>query len=287
MKNATMKTKMNLGVFILSVCVVIGLLVVIAGDKFSVFKRSRNFKALFDNTSGLVQGAPIRIGGVEVGRVAKIVIESRPKGLAISATLRIDSPYFELISHDASVGLDTQGLLGDKFIALNPGTATMDGALVEGAMIQTRAVEGLARVMVKTSDIVDTVSSTAQKIDTFVSGLPDRDLMKATTADFTESARAIRLLIGQLGAKDSLFSTLNDPQSQAILKRSLLSLESAAVHSDSIAKKIDSGQGTIGALVNDRTLYEDLRSILGHVDRGKIARRVFIEAATKDTEKTE
>jgi len=50
-----------------------------------------------------------------------------------------------------------------------------------------------------------------------------------------------------------------------------------------ITNLIDSGQGTLGALVNDRTIYEDIRSILGHIDRGKIARRVFIEASSKDS----
>ncbi len=283
MKNASMKTKINLGVFILGFGLVLGLTIIIAGDELSFFKRSRNFKAYFENTSGLVQGAPVRIGGVEVGRVAKIVIEARPQGLAISATLRIDSPYFDLITHSGTVGLDTQGLLGDKFVAINPGTASTDGALAEGEIIETRAVEGLARVMAKTSEIIDTVSSTAQKIDAFTSGLPDKELMKAASSDFTQSARSLRILIAQLGAKDSFFSTLNDSQSKAILKRSLISMESAAAHTDSIAKKIDSGQGTLGALVNDRTIYEDLRSILGHIDRGKIARRVFIEASSKDS----
>ncbi len=285
MKNATIKTKMNLGVFILGVALVVGLSIIIAGDELSIFKRSRNFKAFFENTSGLVQGAPVRIGGVEVGRVAKIVIEPRPQGLAIAATLRVDSPYYELVSHDATVGLDTQGLLGDKFVALNPGRATPDGALAENELIETRAVEGLARVMEKTSDIVNTVSSTVQKIDVFTSGLPDRNVMNAMSNDFTESARILRVLMTQLSAKDSFLSTLNDPQSKAILKKSLISLESAAAHTDSIVKKIDSGQGTLGALVNDRTIYEDLRSILGHIDRGKIARRVFIEASTKETPK--
>ncbi|MBC7533492.1 MAG: MCE family protein [Oligoflexus sp.] len=280
MKVASVKTRINLGVFVLCVGIVAAICIVVAGDEVSFFRHSQTYRSQFQNTAGLVAGAPVRMGGVEVGRVAKIKIEPKGEGVVIGAELRIDSPYFELIRVDASVSLDTQGLLGDKFVSLNAGLAAEP--MPPGELIVTKDLEGLNKVVEQSKAIMETVNSTTKKIDAFTENLPSKDSMAAIGTDFSESAKALRVLMTRISADDSVISALNDKESKRMLKSSLASLESAAAHADSIAKKIDNGEGTLGALINDRTLYEDLRGILGHIDRGKIARRVFIEAGGAD-----
>lgn len=282
MKVASLRTKINLGVFVLCIAVVAAICIIVAGDEVSFFKKSQVFKSRFKNTAGLVAGAPVRMGGVEVGRVVKIKIETLPEGVIIGADLRIDSPYYELVRTDATVILDTAGLLGDKFVSLNAGSSA--DAMPPGAMIQTLEADGLQKVVEQSKAIMETVNSTTKRIDVFTENLPNKESMSAVGNDFAESAKSLRILMNRISAEDSVVSALNDKQSKQQLKNALASLESAAAHVDSIAKKVDSGQGTLGALINDRTLYEDIRSMLGHIDRGKIARRVFIEAGSRDAE---
>jgi phospholipid/cholesterol/gamma-HCH transport system substrate-binding protein len=264
------------------VAAVAGLTLLLAGDNVNLFRKSRNFKAHFTNTSGLIEGAPVRIGGVEVGHVSKIKIESPNGVLAIVANLKVNSPYFDLISPSASVSLETQGLLGDKFVSLYPGATAGTEALEEGSVIATREADNLAKMVEKSSVIMDQVSNTTKKIDEFAAGLPDAKSVESASEDVTVSTRALRKIMTQMAAEDSMFAMLNDPEAKRMLRNSLASMESATAHLDSVAKKIDAGQGTLGALVNDRSMYEDMRSILGRIDRGKIARRVFIEAAEQD-----
>lgn len=280
MKVASVKTRIYLGVFVLAITVLIAVCIIIAGDSISFFRRSQVYSTRFTNTAGLVEGAPVRMGGVEVGRVANIQIDPSGDGLAIAATLRIDSPYFELLRKDASVALDTQGLLGDKFVALNTGTSSEP--LKEGQVIETREGDSLSKVVERSKAIMETVEATTKKIDDFTAGLPEADDMKVIGSDFARSAQALRLMMTRLADEDSVISTLDDPESKRMFKSSLANLESATTRIDSIAKKIDEGQGTLGALINDRTLYEDIRSLLGKQDRGKVARRVFIEASGKE-----
>lgn len=280
MKVASTKTKIYLGVFVLSLTVIIALCIIIAGDKVSFFRHSQVYSSRFKNTAGLVAGAPVRMGGVEVGRVTKIQIDPSGDSLAIAATLRIDSPYYSLLRKDASVALDTQGLLGDKFVALTAGSDAEP--LEEGQVIETREGDRLSRVVEKSTAIMDTIDSTTKKVDAFAAGLPEAQDMKAMGRDFAESAKALRILLTRISSRESVLSTLDDPESKRMLKNSLANLESASSRMDSITKKIDEGQGTLGALVNDRSLYEDVRSLLGKQDRAKIARRVFIEAGEKE-----
>lgn len=282
MKVASIRTKINLGVFVLCIGVIGAICIIIAGDEVSFFRKSQTYKSQFKNTAGLVSGAPVRMGGVEVGRVSEIRVETLADGVVVGAELRIDSPYYEMIRTDATVALDNAGLLGDKFVSLSAGTAAEP--MPKGAMIATRELDGLQKVVEQSKVIMETVGSTTKKIDAFAENLPDQETMKAVGGDFAASAHSLRVLMSKMSADDSMISTLNDAESKRKLQNALTSLESAAAHADSIAKKIDSGQGTLGALINDRTLYEDLRGMLGHIDRGKIARRVFIEAGHSEGE---
>ena len=72
--------------------------------------------AVFDEIGGLKPRAPVAIAGVTVGQVVSIDLDD---GLRARVTLDVD-PRLHLPS-DTSAGIRTSGLLGDQFIALEPG----------------------------------------------------------------------------------------------------------------------------------------------------------------------
>lgn len=75
-------------------------------------------KARFTNIGQLRQSAPVRIGGVNIGRIADITLD--PVKLDSVVTLAIDERYNEL-PIDTAAGIQTAGLLGESYIALQPG----------------------------------------------------------------------------------------------------------------------------------------------------------------------
>jgi len=74
--------------------------------------------ARFSNLGQLRLQAPVKIGGVVVGRVDKIDLD--PVKFDSLVTLAIDKRYAELPA-DTSAGIFTSGLLGESFIGLQPG----------------------------------------------------------------------------------------------------------------------------------------------------------------------
>ena len=96
----------------------------------------------FQNPGGLTTGAPVRISGVKVGRVSEIDFLGAEAGHAaqpdalIRVTAKIETRYANAIHEDARWFVTAQGVLGEMFLAVEPGSAARpllrDGAQVHG-----------------------------------------------------------------------------------------------------------------------------------------------------------
>jgi phospholipid/cholesterol/gamma-HCH transport system substrate-binding protein len=71
----------------------------------------------FANVSGIAAGSDVRIGGIKVGVVENLDIN--PKTYQAVATLRVDEKI--QLPKDSSAAIQSSGLLGDKFVTLEPG----------------------------------------------------------------------------------------------------------------------------------------------------------------------
>ncbi len=74
--------------------------------------------AIFNNVGGLKTGSPVKIGGVVIGRVTDISLDT--KSYLPRVTMAIDDKYNQL-PDTSSLAVRTQGLLGEQFLALNVG----------------------------------------------------------------------------------------------------------------------------------------------------------------------
>ena len=86
--------------------------------KMEVWGGGYRVVANFDNVSGLGQGAPVEVAGVQVGRVEAIRLTSGDRAVV---TLRLE-PGLQL-HDDAIASVRTKGIIGDKFIQLSPGNS--------------------------------------------------------------------------------------------------------------------------------------------------------------------
>jgi len=87
--------------------------------------------AEFDNVGDLKSGSPVTMAGVRVGEVEGIRFDSRSYKAVVA--LRIDS-QFDRIPDDSDASIQTQGLLGGKYIGIGPGGSDMylkDGGRIE------------------------------------------------------------------------------------------------------------------------------------------------------------
>jgi len=101
-----------------------------SGLKLSGSKTGYRVTAKFDNVGDLKPGAPVSMAGVTVGEVEGIKFD--PQDFKAAVTLRIDN-QFNQIPDDSDASIQTQGLLGGKYIGIGPGGS--DQFLKEGSTI--------------------------------------------------------------------------------------------------------------------------------------------------------
>jgi phospholipid/cholesterol/gamma-HCH transport system substrate-binding protein len=90
------------------------------GSKLGVMSQSGGFTvtARFDNVGDLQPGAPVNMAGVKVGRVTGVAFDSTDYKAVV--TLSIDRQY-DRIPDDTWANVETAGLLGAKYVGLDPG----------------------------------------------------------------------------------------------------------------------------------------------------------------------
>ncbi|MFZ9708876.1 MAG: outer membrane lipid asymmetry maintenance protein MlaD [Steroidobacteraceae bacterium] len=87
--------------------------------------------ARFDNIGDLKTGSPVSMAGVRIGRVETIAFD--PSDYRAVVTLQIDS-QFDRIPEDSDASIQTQGLLGGKYVGIGPGGS--ETFLQEGGQIE-------------------------------------------------------------------------------------------------------------------------------------------------------
>jgi phospholipid/cholesterol/gamma-HCH transport system substrate-binding protein len=191
----------RLGAFIVSTLAILAAGIFIIGSKQYLFSSTYQLKAQFDNVEGLDDGADVRLGGVHRGTVHSIVSPHKP-GEKVTVIMDLAKATHEVIKQDSVATIETEGLLGNQYIAVSFGS-------------------------LGTADVRDGDTIASQP------PLEMSDLLQKT-------------------------STLLDSSQQAIQNATR-----ATANLDSISAKINSGQGTAGALVNDKTLYNNLEQTSG------------------------
>lgn len=109
------------------------------GDKGLLFKKTTILKARLTDVGGLKRGASVSMNGMVVGKVTEttFVQDVQANGNEknhIEVTMELRSDVRERIHNDSIPAVRTQGMLGDRFIDIPPGTEE-SGVLPEGKVL--------------------------------------------------------------------------------------------------------------------------------------------------------
>src|ERR1700722_1600604 len=123
----------RLGLFIIGTVVLLAAGIFIIGSKEYLFSSTYRVNAQFGNVMGLGEGAEVRVGGVHSGTVRSIALPHHP-GDKIVVSMALERTTHEILKRDSVASIETEGLLGNQFMALSFGSAAA-GDLRDGDTI--------------------------------------------------------------------------------------------------------------------------------------------------------
>lgn len=115
MKKYTIETVV--GVFVLLGLICVGYMTVKLGKLNILASDTYPLVAKFSSVSGLRKDNPVRILGIEVGRVEKITMDQENLKAVVEIRVKKDIKIYD----DAIASIKTEGLIGDKYLNIDPG----------------------------------------------------------------------------------------------------------------------------------------------------------------------
>jgi len=243
-------------------------------------QRGYILQAAFDSVAGLDTKSSVRMAGVKIGVVEKVELEdSRAR-----VTLRIDPEVQILRGTEAMV--KTMGLLGEKYVEFVPvkhgrpqppspdGSPYFKGGERVQSTVSPSDVDKLVnQLSAIADDIKQVTASLSQVFGTERGARSMEDILgdlRQTTANVKEFSSALRSDGGELIMRlNELVASLNGvvgdnrdnfKVTMENIKEASKSAELALASIENATKKIDRGEGTIGKLVNDDSMYNNIDS---------------------------
>lgn len=256
-------TEMKAGIFISLGLVIFMITVLMMGGGKAIFDTFYPIKLEVADAGGLAKGATVRSGGLKIGRVEDISFTGNYTSVVI--TLMIDTSYRERIRQDSLVRFQTQGVLGDKYLEITGGSPDQP-VIADGGNIQAEVGKDLGSMLAEGGNAVQ--------------------LLKENLAN-------LKVITGSMAEKNRMANILKDLESTtAALKDVSQSLKSANVGHElgatmknlrAVSEKVKNGEGTIGALFSDASLYEDLKHLIGGANRNNVL-KFFVRQAVKSSD---
>jgi len=332
---------LRVGFFLMITMTLSASAVILLGGTRGLFEDFYKLHCSFSDVAGLRDGAVVRLAGIDVGEVTAIQFPEDPEVKDIFVQLSMLQSYSSRIREDSVARIETEGMLGDKYISISVGSPE-ETEMLHDSWVKTETSTSLLEYQQRATDVLNDVAVIARKVKLLMGDEEEaeaasvsrviqsleglvvsaekgdgllhslvydpalarsvsnvaRDFEKVAT-DFTSMSGEIRngdgianaLIYGGNGEKltaqlsslaDSIAGVVSDLENEESLLHTLIyeperatmvdDLEQVASDLRSIVQGVEEGEGTIGMLAQDASLYEELRSLVGGAQRSKLLR---------------
>jgi phospholipid/cholesterol/gamma-HCH transport system substrate-binding protein len=249
--------------------------------EYSFHKKEYAITALFETVIGLDQQDPVIVSGLKIGQAKDMQLV----GDQVEVKLLIDSRY--QFPRDSKAILRNLTLLGDKAIEIVPGTAAeklRPGERIPG-QLETDFFE-LAEAAAPIGDDIAVLlkrfrSTFDEKTEASLkSSLRNLNVISGTVAEvLTKHVGEVENSILSLNAAARNLEQLTEPEGKSMrevianldssannFRATTARLERAASSIENLLGKIEKGEGTLGKLIQDDTLYRNLEKFTMDLD---------------------
>ena len=267
--------------------------------KFDVVFGSKTYSAVLTSAHQLGVDSPVEVAGVNVGRITKVKILAGGRKAVIEFRL---TDRDIAVYKDAEVSVFTTGFLGDRYVDLFPGTAEA-GLLPEGEpIVNTNVPLGIEEMMAQMTPMIQDATGLLREMRALIgreeiqTGIPQMldslrhtalsmelvlsDYEKYVSKLIRKAADSVEIVADRLpglidkfeadfGGVGGVFEKISGAVTGTVNRFDDMSdlLEQSISDLQQILADINSGQGTVGALLKDQATADEIKEVVTQINR--------------------
>ncbi len=278
---ASKNIELRVGVLVIAAIIIfVSTVIWIQGYRFG--KENYKVTVLFDEVGSLSKGDPVMVSGIRMGKVR--ALELTGNGVRVELVLRNEVA----LKQDAVITVKNIGLMGERFIAVNPGKSekpldlavpvigSYDTGIPEvmgmmGEMIsELRLLVHSIKSSIASDSSLNRFTRTVANFEDLSKSLSDymkrnnNKLDQAAENFVTASAELKKIALSSSSKVDSTLTRLDT--SSKDMKIIIENLNTVAKTARDFADNLQNGDGTLQMMTQDRRLYDDLRKTADTID---------------------
>ena len=244
----------------------------------SGFGKHIEYQTLIKDASGIFEKTPIKVAGINAGKIKKIELEGSEALITFEIIEKIK------VTPSAKLKIKSVGLLGDKFIDMDLGDQQGE-RLPVGATIATSGGEGLDNLTKDAGDVLKEVKEIAVTIKESLRDAEGRNVIKDIIGNINDMTGSLKRLttgnedriaqiIADVEAISSQLARETDRTEKGTLMNDLFKigpildkLDLAASDVQTIISDVKDGKGTVGKLLRDDAVVDQVSQTLSSVNR--------------------
>lgn len=239
----------KLGMFVIIGLVLFAGTIFFVGKQKNLFGSTFRLQVQFKTVSGLKVGNNVRFSGINIGTVDNIVLIN---DTTVKVELLIKKEIQQFIKTDATAGIGSDGLMGDKILTISPGVVSNTTVQDNGRIVSKKAVE-----------MEDLMSSVKTSVD-------NAGIITAQLAQFTYKMN---------NNNGALSKLMTDETFSNSLKGTLTNLETSSGQFAKFTTKMNDGKGALSKMVSDEKFGKTLDSTMANLQAGTKGLSENMEAA--------
>jgi phospholipid/cholesterol/gamma-HCH transport system substrate-binding protein len=245
----------------------------------NILKADRSFYAVYDNVEGLTKSAPVTINGLTVGNIDDIDFLDGSGRLLVK--FHVDESFS--FSSESTAAVYSTGLIGGKALAIVPNFESTAPNAKPGDTLPSKINEGMVgdmmeefmplkdkieHLVVSTDSALANINKilnpdTREGIQKSVSSLSKTldeiaVLSQRTNRFIGDNEKSLGVTIKNLESTSTNFAKISDTLSQIEIAGTIKELESAVGKFNNVLDDVASGEGSLGKLMTDDSLYVNL-----------------------------
>lgn len=266
----------KVGVFVLVSLIVLAVVIFLIGDEARLFQTHTELRTSFKDVAGLSRGSPVRMGGVDIGRVVEVGYGPNAHDHTIYVLMSVVSDEARRVRRDSVASVEGKGLLGDKMVVITPGSMKIP-PVVEGEIIQSKESKDFDTIISSLKETAADASKVMQNLERTTSALSEETFItdiKETVGHLSELVESINRGEGYIGRlihskaeADNISSTI------ASFRQAAQELDGVLASTRGVVDRVRTGPGLVHEVIYEESGSKAIAQVGGAAEELGLALR--------------